>query len=117
MYRPCGVRPTLAGLLVASLCLTGCPAPKGESGKAGPTSPSATGGSRETNSQPQGRGPAAKKVPAAPAAPAATAKADEVQAAMTVLDGLGRNAKYTLSPEGVLTEVIVQDGSASPPIT
>ena len=46
---------------------------------------------------------------------AATAKAEDVQAAKTLLDGLGRNAKYKLPPGGVLTEIVVQDGSALSP--
>ena len=114
MFRPLWVRPALAGLIVGLLCLTGCPTPKGDGGKAGSSSPPAAGGSQKANGQPKASGPAESKVSAAPAA-AATARAEDVQAAKTLLDGLGRNVKYTLLPGGVLTEIVVADGSALSP--
>ena len=40
-----------------------------------------------------------------------TAKAEDVKAAKQLLDGFRGNAKYTLSDDGRLTEVVVKDGS------
>jgi hypothetical protein len=84
-------------LVVSILCtvsLTGCPAPRGDGGNAG-QSQSSGGESTQTD----------------PPARAATASAADVDAAKTLLDGFGANAKYTLLPGGVLTEIVIQDGS------
>lgn len=91
-------RGTLAGLIVGLLCLAGCPAPRGDGGPAGP------GAERVGESA----------VPQTPAR-VATANAEDVAAAKTLLDGLGANAKYTLLPGDVLTEIVIQDGSALAP--
>ncbi len=82
-------RCALVGLVLGLVCLAGCPAPQGDGGVAD-------------------RGPSAEPVPPARSG---TAKAEDVDAAKTLLDGLGANAKYTLSPGGVLTEIVIQDGS------
>ncbi len=85
-------------LVVSILCtvgLTGCPAPRGDGGNAGQSQNSGVGETTQT----------------APPARAATASAADVDAAKTLLDGFGANAKYTLLPSGVLTETVIQDGS------
>lgn len=88
-------RGTLVGLIVGLLCLAGCPAPRDDGGPAEP------GAERVGESV----------VPETPAR-VATAAAEDVAAAKTLLDGLGANAKYTLLPGNVLTEIVIQDGSA-----
>jgi Leucine-rich repeat (LRR) protein len=47
----------------------------------------------------------------APPAPAATASAADVDAAKTLLEGFGANAKYTILPGGLLAEIVISDGS------
>ena len=79
----------LVFLIVGLGCLTGCPGPRGDGGdvdRAGGDSP------------------------AAPAS-VATASAADVDAAKTLLDGLGGSTKYTLLPGGVMTEIVITDGS------
>ena len=95
-------RRTLGGLILSLICLAGCPAPKGDSGNVGS---GASGGSGESAAD---RG--TSQTPEAPAR-AATAKAEDVDAAKKLLDGLGANAKHRLLPGGVLTEIVIQDGS------
>lgn len=94
MVRRFVVGSVCAGLIVGLSFLTGCPAPK-----------------RETS----GTRPAPSAVePAPPAAPAprtASAKSDDVAAARKLLDGLAADARYTLLPGDVLTEITIQDGS------
>ena len=41
----------------------------------------------------------------------ATAKAEDVDVAKKLLDGLAASAKYTLVPDGVMTELVIEDGS------
>jgi hypothetical protein len=52
--------------------------------------------------------------PAAPAAAgrASTAAAEDVEAAKARLDALGPSAEYTIVPDGVLTEIVIRDGSS-----
>ncbi|MHB0959031.1 MAG: hypothetical protein ACYC0X_27135 [Pirellulaceae bacterium] len=119
MSRPLWVPATLAGLILGLFCLTGCPTSKEKAGKAGPSSPEVVDGSRAATSDAKApdseeSGPAKGKASAAPA-PTATANPDDVQAAKLLLDGLGRSAKYTLLPGDVLTQIVVQDGSALSP--
>ena len=87
-------RGTLVVLIVGLLGLAGCPAPSGDGGSAG-----------------SGTGHVSERV--APQAPqrTATAKAEDVAAAKTLLEGLGANAKFTLLPGEVLTEIVISDGS------
>ena len=92
---------TLVGLILSLVCLTGCPAPKGDGGNAG---------RRERWQRRAAADRGTSQTPERPAR-AATAKAEDVDAAKTLLDGLGANAKYTLLPGGVLTEIVIQDGS------
>lgn len=95
-------RSTLGVLIVGLISLAGCPAPKGDGGNVGGGAGSG-GGTSVAN---RGKG----QTPEAPVR-SATAKAEDVDAAKSVLDGLGANAKYTLLPGGVLTEIVIQDGS------
>lgn len=85
----------LVGLILCTVILTGCPAPRGDGGNAGQSQSS--GGSETTQTETPAR--------------AATASAADVDAAKTLLDGFGANAKYTVLPGGVLTEIVIQDGS------
>lgn len=89
----------LVGLVLGLVCLAGCPAPQGDGGSAGPGASSGGGTvtDRGTSQEPPAR--------------AGTASAEDVAAAKSLLDGLGANAKYKLSPGGVLTEIVIQDGS------
>ncbi|NLF71842.1 MAG: hypothetical protein GX575_22665 [Candidatus Anammoximicrobium sp.] len=86
----------LVGLVFGLVCLTGCPAPQGGAGAS-----SGGGAVADRGASPQ---------PGAPAR-TATAKAEDVAAAQKLLDGLGANAKHTLLPGDVLTEIVIQDGS------
>ena len=90
-------RGILVGLVLSLVCLAGCPAPQGDGGSVGPgaSGGGATGTSQESE----------------PTAQAGTAKGEDVDAAKSLLDGLGANAKYKLLPGGVLTEIVIQDGS------
>jgi hypothetical protein len=93
---------TLVGLVLSLVCLAGCPAPQGDGGNAGQGASSGGGKSavnRGTSEKPDAAGRAA------------TAQAADVDAAKTLLDGFGANAKYTILPGGVLTEIVIQDGS------
>ena len=98
------VRSMLVGLVAGLICLTGCPAPKDDGAQ--PPASSGASGSSATQSDP----------PAAPAAPVreATAKAEDVQAAKALLDGLA-GATCKLLPGDVMTEVVVTDGSTLSP--
>jgi ribosomal protein L10 len=87
-------RRALVGLVLSLVCLTGCPAPKGGGGNAGPD---ASSGSKGTPTEAPAR--------------AASAKAEDVDAAKKLLDGLGANGKCTILPGSVLTEIVIQDGS------
>ena len=95
-------RSALFGLILSLVCLTGCPAPKGDGGNVG----QGEGGGAGKRVADRGQRDVAD-VPAR----AATAKAEDVDAAKTVLDRLGANAKHKLLPGGVLTEIVIQDGS------
>ena len=88
-------RGTLVGLIVGLLCLAGCPAPRDDGGPAEP-----------------GAERVGESVVLETPARVATAAAEDVAAAKTLLDGLGANAKYTLLPGDVLTEIVISDGSA-----
>jgi Leucine-rich repeat (LRR) protein len=93
------VRSSVACLIVSLVCLSGCSGPDGDGGNGGPGAGSVgtdSGGSDSVE----------------PAARTSTAKAEDVEAAKKLLDGLAGNAKYTLVPDGVMTEVVIEDGSA-----
>ena len=91
------VRSMLVGLTVGLICLTGCPGPTDDGAQ--PPASSGGGGGSATKSD-------------APATPAreATAKAEDVQAAKALLDGLA-GATCQLLPGDVMTEIVIQDGS------
>lgn len=93
---------TLLLLVLTLVCLTGCPAPQDDGGNVGGRASGEGSKPDADRSKPQVR-----EVPAR----TGTAKAEDVQAAETLLDGFGANAKYTLLPGGVLTEIVIQDGS------
>lgn len=90
-------RGVLVGLVLGLAGLSGCPAPQGDTGGGG------QGGSGPSVASPSGQ--------AATPAQAGTAQAADVDAVKALLDGFGANAKYTLKPGGVLTEISIQDGS------
>ena len=81
---------------------TGCPAPQGDGGRSGEP---------EQQSAAETRTAATSRAAADAAARVATAKAEDVDAAKALLDGLGANAKYTLLPGEVMTEIVIRDGS------
>ena len=96
------VRSTLVGLMVSLVCLTGCPAPEEDGGIVGKSKGSSGGESSADIAKSD-----APEVPTR----IATAEAQDVDAAKTLLDGLDSSAKYTLLPGGVMTEVLIPDGS------
>jgi hypothetical protein len=87
-------RSTLVGLVLCLICLTGCPAPRGDGGNVG------------QSVSDRGKSPA-------PAVPdrVASAKAEDVDAAKKLLDGFGTSANYVLLPGSVMTEIVIRDGS------
>jgi Leucine-rich repeat (LRR) protein len=95
------VRSMLVGLTVGLICLTGCPSPTDDGAQ--PPAGSGAGGGSATKDDP----------PAAPVREA-TAKAEDVQAAKALLDGLA-GATCKLLPGDVMTEVVVKDGSTLSP--
>jgi hypothetical protein len=84
----------LVGLILCTVSLTGCPAPKGDGGNAG-----------------QGQSGGRESEPAAAPARTSTASAADVDAAKSLLEAFGSNAKCTILPGGVLTEIVIPDGS------
>ena len=102
MNRSFLVRSAFVGLMVGLICLTGCPAPKDD----GARPPAGSGGESGTEGA-QGDTPAAL-------ARVATAKAEDVQAAKALLDGLA-GATCKVLPGNVMTEVVVKDGSTLTP--
>jgi len=84
----------LVGWIISLVCLTGCPAPKDERGIAA------------------GARTAGENVAPATSSRVATAQAEDVAAAKTLLDGLRASAKYKLLPGDIMTEIVIQDGSA-----
>ncbi len=101
MNNPFILRSMLVGVTVGLICLTGCPSPTDD----GAQPPAGTDGGAVSETK--------GDAPATPAAPAreATAKAEDVQAAKAMLDGLA-GATCKLLPGDVMTEVAVTDGSA-----
>lgn len=93
-----GMPVMLIGLAAGSLLLAGCPT-----------------SSVDRQEAPRDRPPIVEEGPDTPEpeAPAreATAAAEDVEAAKTLLDGLADSATYTLLPGGVMTEIVVRDGS------
>ncbi|MBC8116022.1 MAG: hypothetical protein H7062_16670 [Candidatus Saccharimonas sp.] len=92
-----GARSVVVGVVLGLLCLTGCPKPQGGGGGSGGGANAPTAGSK-------GEAPPASTKQA-------TAKADDVKAAKTRLDALGSRTKYTPKVGGLLTEIVIQDGS------
>ena len=92
----------LCCLIVSVVCLTGCPSSTQDGGTVSP-------GETPVGAKSE---PEAPKV-STPQTPVrvATAKAEDVEAAKAILDGLASNAKYTLSSDGVMTGITIQDGS------
>ncbi|MFC1596734.1 leucine-rich repeat domain-containing protein [Planctomycetota bacterium] len=105
MNSPLVVRSTLVALIVSLICLTGCPPPHG-SGSGGGRGGGQGGGRRGEVAVEGGTSD-----PAEAPARTSTAAAEDVEAAKTLLDGLGPNAKYTLLSGGVMTEIAIPDGS------
>ena len=95
---PLLVRTVSAGLIISLAFLTGCPSPNGND--SGTDTSGADGGT---------------SAPAEPSGRTSTAKAEDVEAAKTLLEGLAPGTKYTLVPDGVMTEVIIPDGSKLTP--
>lgn len=84
-------RVTVTSAVVGLCCLVGCPKPQG-----GIVPPSANGSKAEAP---------------AVSAKAATAIADDVKAARARLDAFGSRTKYAPKAGGLLTEIVIQDGS------
>ena len=101
------IRGWLVCLLVSLICLVGCPEPR-DGGPSVSPDQSRTGRDR-------GDASPAASVARSPVARAATANAQDVNAAKSMLEGLGGRAKYTLSPDGALTGIVISDGSALTP--
>ncbi len=92
---PLLVRTVSAGLIISLAFLTGCPKPNGNDAAGGP-------GTDNVAPTDGDSGPPTRK---------STATAEDVEAAKKVLDGLGPGTKYTIVPDGVLTEIVIPDGS------
>lgn len=90
------LRGVSVGITLGLLCLSGCPA-----------IPPAPG------TPPTVSAPADNPAPAAAVAPvpAGTANADDVKTAKARIDALGSRAKYTPKDGGLLTEIVIADGS------
>jgi len=101
------VRGALVALFVSFVCLCGCPTPDGGGGGRGGGHGSGMGGGRGGGGRRAVESEASEEAPVE----ASTAKAEDVDAAKTLLDGLGPNAKYTLLPGRVMTEIAIPDGS------
>lgn len=96
------VRGTIAGLIVGLACFTGCPSPSGDGGNGGQGAGSVGGdGGTSTTENPPAR--------------VATAKAEDVDAAKKLLDGLGADAECTVLPGNIMTGIAVRDGSTLSP--
>lgn len=120
MNSPLFVRSMLVGSTLGLVCLAGCPAPKEKAPPAGAEgvatqTPSAS--AQEAVPAPTKAAPAESAAPAPSKQPQrqATAKAEDVEAAKKILDGLGGDASYKLLPGNVLTEIVVDDGSKLSP--
>jgi len=88
-------RSTMAVLVAGLICLTGCPSANDDGGNGG-----------------QGSGTVGPTHdPAETPTRTATAKAEDVDAAKRLLDGLGEGTEYTLLPGGVMTKIVIRDGS------
>jgi hypothetical protein len=103
MIRSRGLRSAWAGVLFGLICWMGCSKPQGPSAPATGDrgGPAADTADRKSTDGAQ---------PSAGAAQVATAAAADVAAATKRLDTLGK-AKYKLQPGGVLTDIVVPDGS------
>ncbi len=91
-------RGTIAGLIVSLACFTGCPSQSGDGGSGG----QGTG---------NGGGEVGPSDPVEPTGRVSTAKAEDVDAAKKLLDELGPNGQCTLVPDGVMTSIVIKDGS------
>ena len=118
-------------LSVALVGLCGCPAPSGNADKGG-TQDANTGTADTDVATPEPAAastetPASADAPAKngdtqpatekpePEAPAGAADAADVEAAKQVLDKLGAGARYTVTADGVMTEIVIPDGSMLTP--
>ena len=95
------VRSMLVGLTVGLICLTGCPSPTDNGAQPPAGSGSSDGSATKVD------------IPAAPSRQA-TAKAEDVQAAKALFEGLA-GATCKLLPGDVMTEIVVADGSTLAP--
>lgn len=77
--------------MTGMLCIAGCAKPKEDAG-GNAAAPGAT-------------------TPNVPTGPAATANADDVKAARAKIDALGSRSSYKPKDGGLLTEIVIQDGS------
>lgn len=109
MHRSNWLHGAVAGLIVSACFLTGCPQPQGTGNGTGSNSNSAAGPGEKSGGAANAERAAEKASKAPPRA--ATAKVDDVNAATARLDALGAKAKYVLLTGGLLTEIVVQDGS------
>jgi Leucine-rich repeat (LRR) protein len=80
---------------IGLLCFPGCSGPTGDSGRV------------------QKGDPDAGKTAAPPAAAGrvSSAAAEDVEAAKKLLDGMGAVAEYKMVPDGVITEIVIREGS------
>jgi len=102
------IRCSLVAFSVGLLSLAGCPGPieKAEDGGHDKGQVSSKTDADKTGTKAE----ASAKVDE-PESRTSTAKAEDVEAAKTLLDGLGSNASYKIVPDGVMTEIIIKDGS------
>ncbi len=111
MVRPLVVGSTCAGLIVGLCCLTGCPAPKSDNRGVGPGPSTAKPAGAPSDDAAAAKNADHAAGQATPATRVASAKAEDVATARKLLDGLAADAKYTVLPGDVLTEIAIQDGS------
>lgn len=84
----------LTGMTLLAVCVVGCAKPKEDGG-------GTTSGTPTTPADPH----------ASASGRRGTANADDVKAAKARIDALGPGAKYVLREGGMLTDIIIQDGS------
>jgi len=87
------------GIVVCTIGLVGLLGCSGPSSGPGPVVPSGSDGGKTV-------------APPVPAGRVSSAAAEDVEAAKKLLDGMGANAEYKIVPDGVMTEIVIREGSS-----
>jgi len=97
------VRSTRVALTVSLLCLPGAPAPTQDGGGSVAEAIDRASSEAATAISESGAAETPARVP--------TANAEVVEAAKALLDGMGANGLYTIPSAGLMTEIVIRDGS------